>query len=161
MGDIQKFIENHPGCSSSDIANAFSDYPRRCVLQSASKLRQSGRVAHCCEGDTHRHFSLLAEMPHEPDLKPVWENRSARNAYVGTNNPQVISGLTRQAEELESRGLFRRAATVWTQAFDESLLVGEREVFSRRRQKCIERCRKSVRPGEQIYLAGRFVGDVE
>lgn len=45
MGDVQKFIESHPGCTSSDIANAFADFPRKSVLQSASKLRQCGRVA--------------------------------------------------------------------------------------------------------------------
>lgn len=44
MGDVQKFIESHPGCTSSDIANAFADFPRKSVLQSASKLRQCGRL---------------------------------------------------------------------------------------------------------------------
>ncbi|HAJ7243384.1 TPA: hypothetical protein HNO33_26530 [Escherichia coli] len=43
-----------------------------------------------------------------------------RNFYVGTNDPLVILCLTRQAEELESRGLYRRAATVWMAAFRES-----------------------------------------
>ncbi|MDX5161791.1 hypothetical protein ITH75_24835, partial [Salmonella enterica subsp. enterica serovar Weltevreden] len=52
MGDVQKFIESHPGCTSSDIANAFADFPRKSVLQSASKLRQCGRVAHRFEGKT-------------------------------------------------------------------------------------------------------------
>ncbi|ECC6922541.1 PerC family transcriptional regulator [Salmonella enterica] len=73
----------------------------------------------------------------------------------------MIATLVSDAEKLESRGLFRRAATVWMQAFDESLLIGEREAFTRRCQKCIASCKKPVRPGEQIYLAGRFVGDVE
>ncbi|EOK0450999.1 hypothetical protein ACM4GM_005290, partial [Escherichia coli] len=120
LNDVQKFIEAHPGCTSGDIADAFAGYSRQRVLQSASKLRQSGRVAHRCEGDTRRHFPRLTEIPQEPEPQPVRESRPVRNFYVGTNDPRVILCLTRQAEELESRGLYRRAATVWMAAFRES-----------------------------------------
>ncbi len=43
LNEVQKFIEAHPGCTSGDIADAFAGYSRQRVLQSASKLRQSGR----------------------------------------------------------------------------------------------------------------------
>lgn len=69
LNDVQKFIEAHPGCTSGDIADAFAGYSRQRVLQSASKLRQSGRVAHRCEGDTRRHFPRLTEIPQEPEGK--------------------------------------------------------------------------------------------
>lgn len=62
LNEVQKFIEAHPGCTSGDIADAFAGYSRQRVLQSASKLRQSGRVAHRCEGDTRRHFPRLKEL---------------------------------------------------------------------------------------------------
>lgn len=62
LNEVQKFIEAHPGCTSGDIADAFAGYSRQRVLQSASKLRQSGRVAHRCEGDTRRHFPRLSPM---------------------------------------------------------------------------------------------------
>lgn len=101
LNDVQKFIEAHPGCTSGDIADAFAGYSRQRVLQSASKLRQSGRVAHRCEEDTRRHFPRQAEISQEPE--PVCETRPVRNFYVGTNDPRVILCLTRQAEELESR----------------------------------------------------------
>ncbi len=74
LNDVQKFIEAHPGCTSGDIADAFAGYSRQRVLQSASKLRQSGRVAHRCEEDTRRHFPRQAEISQErnqfvkPDL---------------------------------------------------------------------------------------------
>ncbi|ECS8715394.1 hypothetical protein DIJ83_22775 [Salmonella enterica] len=54
-----------------------------------------------------------------------------RNFYVGTNDPRVILCLTRQAEELESRGLFRRAATVWMEAFRESHSSQNETIFWR------------------------------
>lgn len=101
LNEVQKFIEAHPGCTSGDIADAFAGYSRQRVLQSASKLRQSGRVDHRCEGDTRRHFPRLTERAQEPE--PVCETRPVRNFYVGTNDPRVILCLTRQAEELESR----------------------------------------------------------
>ncbi|EEY8967443.1 hypothetical protein ACLADX_005104, partial [Escherichia coli] len=95
LNEVQKFIEAHPGCTSGDIADAFAGYSRQRVLQSASKLRQSGRVAHRCEGDTHRHFPRLTERAQDPEPQPVRETRPVRNFYVGTNDPRVILCLTR------------------------------------------------------------------
>ncbi|HIA5862906.1 PerC family transcriptional regulator [Escherichia ruysiae] len=140
LNDVQKFIEAHPGCTSGDIADAFAGYSRQRVLQSASKLRQSGRVAHRCEGDTRRHFPRQAEISQEPE--PVCETRPVRNFYVGTNDPRVILCLTRQAEELESRGLFRRAATVWMEAFRESHSQPERNNFLAHRERCLRKSSK-------------------
>ncbi|EBU6542959.1 PerC family transcriptional regulator [Salmonella enterica] len=73
----------------------------------------------------------------------------------------VIAKLVSRAEELESRGLFNRASIVWLEAFSESQFIYEREEFLRRRQKCLNRIKKRIRPVEQVYLAGRFVGNVE
>ena len=149
LNEVQKFIEAHPGCTSGDIADAFAGYSRQRVLQSASKLRQSGRVAHRCEGDTRRHFPRLTERAQEPELQPVRETRPVRNFYVGTNDPRVILCLTRQAEELESRGLYRRAATVWMAAFRESHSQPERNNFLARRERCLRKSSKRAASGEE------------
>ncbi|SQB73003.1 putative phage AdoMet-dependent methyltransferase [Escherichia coli] len=152
LNEVQKFIEAHPGCTSGDIADAFAGYSRQRVLQSASKLRQSGRVAHRCEGDTRRHFPRLTERAQEPEPQPVRETRPVRNFYVGTNDPRVILCLTRQAEELESRGLYRRAATVWMAAFRESHSQPERNNFLARRERCLRKSSKRAASGEEWYL---------
>ncbi|HFI5787753.1 TPA: helix-turn-helix domain-containing protein [Escherichia coli] len=133
-------------------------YSRLRVLQSASKLRQSGRVAHRCEGDTRRHFPRLTERAQEPEPQPVRETRPVRNFYVGTNDPRVILCLTRQAEELESRGLYRRAATVWMAAFRESHSQPERNNFLARREQCLQKSSKRAASGEEWYLSGNYVG---
>lgn len=148
----------HPGCTSGDIADAFAGYSRQRVLQSASKLRQSGRVAHRCEGDTRRHFPRLTERAQEPEPQPVRETKPVRNFYVGTNDPRVILCLTRQAEELESRGLYRRAATVWMAAFRESHSQPERNNFLARRERCLRKSSKRAASGEEWYLSGNYVG---
>lgn len=158
LNEVQKFIEAHPGCTSGDIADAFAGYSRQRVLQSASKLRQSGRVAHRCEGDTRRHFPRLTERAQEPEPQPVRETRPVRNFYVGTNDPRVILCLTRQAEELESRGLYRRAATVWMAAFRESHSQPERNNFLARRERCLRKSSKRAASGEEWYLSGNYVG---
>lgn len=81
MGDVQKFIESHPGCTSSDIANAFADFPRKSVLQSTSKLRQCGRIAHRFEGKTRRHFALETDI--QPDQEPDIETKPVRGREDG------------------------------------------------------------------------------
>ncbi len=158
LNEVQKFIEAHPGCTSGDIADAFTGYSRQCVLQSASKLRQSGRVAHRCEGDTRRHFPRLTERAQEAEPQPVRETRPVRNFYVGTNDPREILCLTRQAEELESRGLYRRAATVWMAAFRESHSQPERNNFLARREQCLRKSSKRAVSGDEWYLSGNYVG---
>lgn len=158
LNDVQKFIEAHPGCTSGDIADAFTGYSRQRVLQSASKLRQSGRVAHRCEVDARRHFPRQTKISPEAERQPVRETRPVRNFYVGTNDPRVILCLARQAEELESRGLFRRAATVWMAAFRESHSQPERNNFLARRERCLRKSSKRAASGEEWYLSGNYVG---
>ncbi|TXP03838.1 PerC family transcriptional regulator, partial [Escherichia coli] len=77
---------------------------------------------------------------------------------VGTNDPRVILCLTRQAEELESRGLYRRAATVWMAAFRESHSQPERNNFLARRERCLRKSRKRAVAGDEWYLSGNYVG---
>lgn len=89
---------------------------------------------------------------------PVCETRPVRNFYVGTNDPRVILCLTRQAEELESRGLFRRAATVWMEAFRESHSQPERNNFLAHRERCLRKSSKRAASGEEWYLSGNYVG---
>ena len=110
------------------------------------------------KGDTRRHFPRLTERAQEPEPQPVRETRPVRNFYVGTNDPQVILCLTRQAEELESRGLFRRAATVWMAAFRESHSQPERNNFLARRERCLRKSSKRAASGEEWYLSGNYVG---
>ncbi len=141
LNDVQKFIEAHPGCTSGDIADAFAGYSRRHVLQSASK-----------------YFPRLTERAQEPEPQSVRETRPVRNFYVGTNDPRVILCLTRQAEELESRGLFRRAATVWMAAFRESHSQPERNNFLAHRERCLRKSSRRAASGEEWYLSGNYVG---
>ena len=101
---------------------------------------------------------IHTERAQDPELQPVRETRPVRNFYVGTNDPRVILCLTRQAEELESRGLYRRAATVWMAAFRESHSQPERNNFLARRERCLRKSSKRAASGEEWYLSGNYVG---
>lgn len=151
---VQAFIELNPGLTSNEIADAFPEYRRYEVQRAASRLYRCRRVNRRLAGDVFRYYA-------GKDEAVILTLRQKRSGRTGSGDPMVLAKLVSLAEDLESEGSFNRAATVWLEAFDESLLVGEREAFSKRRQKCLENGKKPVRPGEQIYLAGRFVGNVE
>ncbi|ECA0402305.1 PerC family transcriptional regulator [Salmonella enterica subsp. enterica serovar Newport] len=156
LADVQAFIEINPGLTTWEIANALPEYDRFLVQRAASYLHKHGRVTR------HKGRGLARYFASERDVvKPRQTKTSTASRYTGSGDPKVIATLVSRAEALEAKGLFNRAANVWMEAFDESLLISEREALSKRRQKCLDSCKKPVRPGEQIYLAGRFVGNVE
>ncbi|ENZ9958756.1 PerC family transcriptional regulator [Salmonella enterica] len=158
LADVQAFIGLNPGLTSNEIADAFPEYDRLLVQRSASKLYRCRRVKRELHGKVFRYYAGKGEAV---ILTLRQKKPRAVSRYTGSGDPKVIATLVSRAEALEAKGLFNRAATVWMKAFDESPLINEREAFSRRRQKCLDSCKKPVRPGEQIYLAGRFVGNVE
>ena len=158
LNDVQKFIEAHPGCTSETLRMLCRLLTAARSAVSASKLRQSGRVAHRCEGDTRRHFPRLTERAQEPEPQPVRETRPVRNFYVGTNDPRVILCLIRQAEELESRDLYRRAATVWMAAFRESHPSQNETIFWRVVSGAYGKAASALHRVKSGNLSGNYVG---
>ncbi|EAS0615533.1 PerC family transcriptional regulator [Salmonella enterica] len=150
---VQEFIGLNPGLTSNEIADAFPEYRRYDVQRAASRLYRCKRVNRRLNEDVFRYYA-------GKDEAVILTLRQKRSGRTGSGDPMVLAKLVSRAEELESKGSFNRAARLWLEAFDESQLTGEREAFLHQRQKCLDRCKKPVRPGEQIYLAGRFVGDV-
>ncbi|ELP6230900.1 PerC family transcriptional regulator [Salmonella enterica] len=158
LANVQAFIEINPGLTTREIANALPEYDRFLVQRAASYLHKHGRVTRHKGKGLARYFASERDVM---NVKPRQTKTSTASRYTGSGDPKVIATLVSRAEALEAEGLFNRAATVWMEAFDESLLINEREALSKRRKKCLEGCKKPLRPGEQIYLAGRFVGNVE
>ncbi|HAF2131197.1 TPA: PerC family transcriptional regulator [Salmonella enterica] len=117
-----------------------------------------GRVTRQKEKGPARYFASESEAV---AAKPAQKRANSTSRRKGSGDPQVLAELVSSAEELESKGFFNRAATVWLEAFSESMTKRERDEFLRRRQKCLSHSKKRTRPVEQVYLAGRFVGNVE
>ena len=103
-------------------------------------------------------YRMILTMPETMSL----ERRNILKAYgaeiVLTPGDEGMAGATRQAEELESRGLYRRAATVWMAAFRESHSQPERNNFLARRERCLRKSSKRAASGEEWYLSGNYVG---
>ncbi|EHI1800975.1 TPA: PerC family transcriptional regulator [Salmonella enterica subsp. enterica] len=157
LADVQKFIELNHGVTAKELAATFSDYRRTAVQQAASRLYRCKRVNRRLHGKVFRYYAGKSRVVR---VRPG-QKRGSTAGRTGSGDPLVIEKLVSRAEELESRGLFNRASIVWLEAFSESQFIGEREEFLRRRQKCLNHIKKRTRPDEQIYLAGRFVGNVE
>ncbi|MCL6393388.1 hypothetical protein EXT73_23645, partial [Pectobacterium atrosepticum] len=78
------------------------------------------------DGDVFRYYA-------GKDEAVILTLRQKRSGRTGSGDPMVLAKLVSLAEDLESRGLFKRASAVWLEAFSESQLTGEREAFLRQR----------------------------
>lgn len=83
----------------------------------------------------------------------VWDGCAASGMKLSS-----VAIMARQAEELESRGLYRRAATVWMAAFRESHSQPERNNFLARREQCLRKSSKRAVSSDEWYLSGNYVG---
>lgn len=128
LNDVQKFIEAHPGCTSGDIADAFAGYSRQRVLQSASKLRQSGRVAHRCEGDTRRHFprlDMLISYQKERGFPPTNQEVATMLGYRSVNAAvEHLRALEKKGVITIKRGVARGITLHTAVKDDDSEAVG-------------------------------------
>jgi hypothetical protein len=64
-----------------------------------------------------------------------------------------------QAKELQNRGLYRRAATLWLEAFQRSQILTERERCLKERQRCLRKAVSTSKADGSWFLAGRYAGD--
>ncbi|EBS4510241.1 hypothetical protein DQK33_19925 [Salmonella enterica subsp. enterica serovar Adamstua] len=155
LADVQKFIELNRGVTAKELAATFSDYRRTAVQQAASRLYRCKRVNRRLAGDVFRYYAGKDEAV---ILTLRQKKNRAASRYTGSGDPKVIATLVSDAEKLESRGLFRRAATVWMEAFRESHIPSERSAFLARRERCLRKSRKYVASGREWYLSGNYVG---
>ena len=63
-----------------------------------------------------------------------------------------------KATELESKGLYQRAATMYMEAFRVSGIESERTALLVERQRCLGLSKPAVTTDDGCFLAGRFAG---
>lgn len=63
------------------------------------------------------------------------------------------------AVDLERRGMFRRAITVWREIMDDSQETSVRDACRARIRQCYSYVRASGERGDTWYLSGQFSGD--
>ncbi len=141
--EILKYIEAHPGTSAADLRLVFHRVPRTVVQRAAYRLYESEFTTREMIKGQYCYFA--AKSYPETGGMPLDEITRSR-------------GLVRKAQELQSKGLYLRAATMWLEAFDASRLTEGRAYCLDQRLKCLENRAHSA-CGERVYdLPGRFVG---
>lgn len=143
--EILKYIEAHPGTSAADLRLVFPHVSRTVVQRAAYRLFESEFTTREMVKGQYCYFA--AKSYPETGGIPIAEITRSR-------------GLVRKAQELESKGLWLRAATVWLEAFDASRLTDERAYCLAQRLKCLENRTYSA-GGECVCdLPGWFNGDL-
>jgi len=143
--EVLKYIEAHPGSSAASLRLVFPHVPRTWVQRAAYRLFESEFTTREMIKGQFCYFAAKAYP--ETGGMPIAEITRSR-------------GLVRKAQELESKGLWLRAATVWLEAFDASRLTDERAHCLAQRLKCLEKRAYSA-GGERVYdLPGRFNGEL-
>lgn len=143
MKTLEMFIADNPGLTSREIAEAFADYSVDAVQRAVCRLHEHNFTTREWKGNQFCYYAL------------------ATSAGAGRREPPVdkaVVALVDKAKGLQERGLFRRAATVWMQAFQRSEVVTERERCLKERQRCLRKAVSDTKAGNSWFLAGRFIG---
>lgn len=117
-----EYIRLNPGCTSTQIANG-SGIPKRMIQPLMTEL-YTQEVVFRYALKSHPFFY---RMPEESD------KRRLSDAYEAHRE---------NAMELETRGLWNRAAREWLLAMDETRDEEAREKAISRREYCISHCKK-------------------
>lgn len=154
MREVQAYIAKNPESGSAEIVKAFSQYTARSIQRTVCRLYDLNRATRETVGNR---YVYSAEMPVD---KPKEREVSVRVTLplAGKLPRQTVITLIAKAESLMNRGLYRRAATTFMEAFEGSGHNEEREYCLRQRQRCLKKCATDNRKSEEWFLAGKFCG---
>ena len=143
MKTLEMFIADNPGLTSREIADAFANYSIDSVQRTVCRLHDFNFTTRELVGSQYRYYAV--------------------NASAGCGQPiqRVDTGaadLMKNAKALQEKGLYRRAASLWFEAFQCSDLITERERCLKERQRCLRQATSTVKPEGQWFLAGQFNG---
>jgi len=145
MKTLEAFIANNPGLTSREIAEAFADYSVDSVQRTVCRLHDFNFATREMHGNQYRYYVVGA---------------AAGDRLHDSKPKKDISPLFSKAKALMAKGMYRRAASVWFEAFRCSEGGAEREHCLKQRQRCL---RNAKQPTSQCdwYLAGKFTGGHE
>lgn len=144
MKTLEMFIADNPGLTSREIAEAFADYSVDAVQRTVCRLHEYNFITREWRGNQFRYYAL------------------ATSTGAGRREPPVdkaVVALVEKAKALQERGLYRRAATLWMEAFRCSEVRIERERCLKERQRCLRKAVSDTKVGNSWFLAGRYAGE--
>lgn len=134
ISQVLEFITNNPGVLPSEVAAALPGINKSTVFGAVENLWLSGKIQRVESADG---FRYLVEQQ-------------------TVSNNSVLAALEKRAAELEKNRQWRRAATVWLQAYDTATVNADRERYRKRRARCLSGMTRGKPDSGQV--AGHYVG---
>lgn len=144
---IFEFILNNPGVRLKEIRDAFPDSKENAINSAVRRLGEKHLIAHAQADRFFKYFVPAHAAPKEVTFSEFFESEVS---------PEEIADLESMAEKLESKGLFNRAATTWLKAFDACRINKDRDLYLKRRKRCLDKARRPASSEGRCLLAGRF-----
>lgn len=135
ISQVLEYITNSPGVLPSEVAAALPGINKSTVFGAVENLWLSGKIQRIESADG---FRYLVEQQ-----------------TVSSNS--ALAALEKRAVELEKKGQWRRAATVWLQAYDTASVNSDRERYRKRRSRCLSGMTRGKPDSGQV--AGHYVGN--
>lgn len=126
FSEVLEYIRANGECTSIEVCCGLSNLDIRTVQRALERLVAIGQMKRKPYGRMFLYFTD-AEMTPSETGRPV--------------------ELAQQALDLEARGLMRRAATVWLEAFDCAQTPQARACYAQRRAKCLSGMTRGVADG--------------
>ena len=137
---LQYVIEN-PGCNYREIAKAMPGTNTSTINRCLGRFYDEGKLLRDFQESTLTYYpsnQTLAETLSGEDLRTLAE-------------------LEDCAQQLEAKGLYFRAASVWLKAFDIAISYTDRSRYISRRAACLRNAGNNRAPEGRCYLSGRYV----
>lgn len=142
MKTLENFIAANPGLTSREIAEKFADYNIDSVQRTVCRLYDLNFLTREFKGKDCRYYAVNEDAATNTGKQPV---------------DKGLNEKVKHAEELQERGMYRRAASLWMEIFKSSQVMTLRERSLKQRQLCLRKA-KQAKPESGWYLAGQFNG---
>lgn len=141
VAELYKFIAQHNGVTRLEMIAAFPDVNRNSVISSYDRLYRNGKISRISSRDDKRGYQYLVTPENAPAPEAIPQDKLQ------------LQAIEQAARELEGRGLYRRAATVWLQAYDCAQRHTDRERYAKRRRRCLAGMTSGTRDGAAAPVA--------
>jgi len=134
ISQVLEYIKSKPGVLPSEVAAALPHINKSTAFGAVDNLWHTGKIQRIESADG---FRYLVDQQ-------------------GVSSDSALAALEKSAVELEKKRQWRRAATVWLQAYDAATVNADREKYRKRRARCLTGMTRGKPDSGQV--AGPYVG---
>ncbi|UXY12050.1 BlaI/MecI/CopY family transcriptional regulator [Kosakonia sp. ML.JS2a] len=123
FSEVLNFVRENGKCTTAEVCDGLNQLDVRTVQRALERLVAVDHIQRNKQGRTFIYF-IDEPFPTSETGRPV--------------------ELAKKAHELEERGMNRRAATLWLEAFDCAQTQQARASYAKRRAKCLAGMKRGV-----------------